>query len=137
MVTTIKIVDEIMEDVIDNIYANYLYMQVGTTTLTIADNATTLSNSTQIGTTSALYNKLMDTTATGSFKIGKKAVYKFVLESGEPYTLPVNIGSVGLMKQQTSGAGLGVGGVFPVTVTKDNQSRFIMRCELNIRRAGE
>jgi hypothetical protein len=137
MPTQSKVVDTLLEDQMSYVYSLYQYLQVATGTTDILETATSLSNSTQIGISSALYNKLKDTATNGSFIDGRTAVYKFVLESGEPYNLPVNIGSVGLMKQATSSAGLGIGGAFPVTATKDNQSRWVLRCEVTQKRIGE
>lgn len=137
MPTQTKVVDTIMEDMAVNIFSNYLYMQVSTSTLSISDSATSLNSSTQVGINSSLYNKLYDTTVTGSFRDGRTLVYKFKLETGEPNTQPLNIGSVALMKVATNSAGMGVGGVLPVSATKDNQSRWVLRAELNVKRAGE
>jgi hypothetical protein len=129
-----KPVDDILADVANYIFGKYKYLQIGTGTAQIADNQTAIVGSTKIGITADLFNKLRMTATEDSFVSGNAIVNKFAIETGEPFVQPVNIGQMGIMSQQTAGGGLGMGAKMSVAATKDNQSKWISRVELRIRR---
>lgn len=137
MVVTSKVVDELLEDGMQNTYDNYLYVQIATGTTDISTGQTILDGSTQIGVSAALYNKTREVGTIDSFIDGRRAVYKFKITTGEPNVQPVNIGQIGLMKVLDDSGGLGIGGKFPVTSTKDNLSQWVSRCEVRYRRIDE
>ena len=135
MVTTTNVVNQLMEDAADAIYDLYSYMGTGTGTASIADTATQLTAGVTIQSLS--FNKIRDSGITGSFLNGRNMTMLFTLEPGEPVTQPIAQGEIGLFKQATSGAGLGVGAKLNVTQTKDNTVKQRWRMTLSFVRISE
>ena len=135
MVTTSKVSTDLLETLANYVFNNYRHMSVGTGTTALSGGETVLPNAVQIGISD--FNKILETGTTGSSLSGRTALYKFKLTSGEPNTLPVNIGNVGLVDNSGNGSKLAVGGVFATTATKDNLSQWVIRAEVKIRRIDE
>ena len=136
--TQSKAVDQILEDVMSNVYDNYKYFSVDTGTTSIENSDVNLENGgTQIGITPDLYNKIREDGTTDSKLDGRSAVWKWKLTSGEPNNLPINIGQLGLMKTQGKADSLGIGAKLPVAKTKDNQSQWVIRMTSKAKRRGE
>lgn len=133
-----QVQDQILNAAMQNIFDNYLYMQIDTSTNLPATDAVELVNGgTQIGITSDLFNKERDGETLYSNIVDNRAIMQFTLASGEPLTQPINIGSAAIMSQQTEGGGLGIAAAFPVAFTKDNKLKAKFRTELKFIRIGE
>jgi hypothetical protein len=138
MTVQTQVQDVILNDLASRIYSQYQYLQVDTGTVLPSVTGVELTNGgTQVGGSAALFNKLHDTGTNGSRLSGNIVLQKWVLESGEPYTQPINIGSFGAMIQATEGAGLGVPALLPAVFTKDTNLRAIVRGEFKIIRTSE
>lgn len=138
MVIQSQVQDKILNDLAEKIFDEYIYLQVDTSTLMPSEDAVELTNGgVQIGSSAALFNKERDSGTLQTRLEDNKGVVQFTLSSGEPYSQPVNIGSLGMVDQQTSGDGLGLAAALPVTFTKDNTLNAKIRAEFSIIRISE
>jgi len=138
MVTQTQIQNTILDSLMEKVYNEFKYLQVDTGTVLPSTSAVELVNGgTQIGTTAALFNKLRDPAAAFTNLNDNQAVMQFILASGEPFSQPLNIGTVGVMSQVTEGAGLGFPVLLPVPFTKTNLLQAKFRAEFKIIRISE
>ena len=138
MVQENQVQDVILNDLAEKIYDEYLYLQADTSTLLPAESAIELTNGgTQIGISAALFNKERDTSTLQTRLDDNKGLVQFTLATGEPYSQPVNLGSFGMMDQQTSGGGIGFATALPVAFTKDTNLQAKIRAEFEIIRLDE
>ena len=118
-----QIQDEVLNELAQKVFDEYLYMQVDTGTTMPGTSAVELINGgTQIGSTAALFNKQRNSDTTYTNITDNNIIMEVILTSGEPYYQPLNIGSFGLMSQQTSGAGLKLATTLPVTFVPTGKS---------------
>ena len=138
MVNENNVQDRILDALAQKIFDEYNYLQVDTSTLLPGDAAVELTNSgTQIGNSAALFNKIQETSTLQTTITDNKAVKLFILASGEPFSQPVNLGSLAIMDQVTAGAGMGLSTALPVTFTKDNTLAAKIRAEFSVIRVDE
>lgn len=128
-----QIQNEVLNTLAQSIYNGYPYLQVDTSgTMPSKDSVELTNGGTQIGSTSALYNKLRNVSSPYTQLNDNILTMEFVLSTGEPYNQPINLQSLGLMSQQTSGGGLGFATTLPVSFTKTNQLQAKIRAELKV-----
>lgn len=137
MVTSSKVVNQLMEDAAEYIYDTYEYLGVGTGTAEFVDAAVNLSSGVAIGTLPSEYRKLQNSSSTGSILNGRQIIKLFTLEPGEPASQPVNLGEVGYFKGSGSADDLGVGAKLNAVQTKDNTVKQRWRMSLKFNRASE
>ena len=135
---TNQIQQTVISDVAQQIFDTYRYLQVDTSTILPSKTAVELTNGgTQIGNSSALFNKIRELSPLVSFRSANKAIMQFNLESGEPYSQPVNLGSFALMSQQTAGGGMGFATSRKVQFTKTNELKARIRGQITVLRLNE
>jgi len=136
MVTVSKVVDGLLNDSASSVYTAYEYIGVGTGTAQFNDDDVNLNAGVEIDSVGG-FRKIRETGSTGSFLSGRSMVMLFTLDSGEPTVQPVNIGEVGLFKNNGSDDGLGVGAKLNVVQTKDSLVKQRWRLSLRFNRVSE
>ncbi|MCG8615691.1 MAG: hypothetical protein MI802_05695 [Desulfobacterales bacterium] len=132
--STTTIINSLKEEQAQNLFTNNKFLTIGTGTAVIADDATSLTAGTAIGSTFA---KEYKSGTSGSYVEGSSVVLLWDLGPSEPVTQPLNIGELGVKKTSGTVADLRIGAKLNAVQTKDTSTKDRIRCTVSVKSDGD